>query len=52
MVPKTTILEVQNIPFQRKAKGQMSANFSISVQFITLERSLNRFPIWNCNKTI
>ena len=34
--------------------GQRSneCNFSINVQFITLEWSLNKFPIWNCNKTI
>ena len=51
-VTQTTIQEVQNIPFQKYFKGQMSANFRINVQYITLECSLNRFPIWNCNKTI
>ena len=29
--------EVQNILFHKKVKGQMSGNFSIIVQFITLE---------------
>ena len=39
-------------PLQKMVKGQMSANFRICVQFITLGWFLNRFPIWNCNKTI
>ena len=52
MLPKTTVRQVQNMPFQKYVKGQMSANVRISVQFVTLEWSLNRFPIWNYDKKI
>ena len=35
-ITQNTIQEVQNIPFQKKVKGQMSVNFRKSVQFIAL----------------